>query len=50
MYWSHYDSATNKHLVAQAGLEILSAREETAEEDGEPVTFLWIVARKPAAG
>src|ERR687885_1638721 len=50
MYWSHYDSATNKQLVAQAGLEILSAREETAEEDGEPVTFLWIVARKPTAG
>ena len=50
MYWSHYDSATNKHLVAQAGLEILSAREQTSEEDGEPVTFLWIVARKPGAG
>jgi len=47
MYWSHYDSATNRQLVEQAGLHILSDREKTAEEDGVPVTFLWIVAQKP---
>jgi len=46
MYWSHYDSATNRALVEQAGLHILSAREETAEEDGQPVTFLWVIAQK----
>lgn len=46
MYWSHYDSATNRALVEQAGLHILSAREETAEEDGQPVTFLWVIAEK----
>ena len=46
MYWSHYDSATNRALVEQAGLYILSAREETAEEDGQPVTFLWVIAQK----
>jgi hypothetical protein len=28
-------------------MRILSAREETAEEFGEPVTFLWIIAEKP---
>jgi SAM-dependent methyltransferase len=48
MYWSHYDSATNRRLVEHAGLHILSAHEETADEDGMPITFLWVVARKPA--
>jgi ubiquinone/menaquinone biosynthesis C-methylase UbiE len=46
MYWSHYDAATNRALIEQAGLRILSAREETAEEDGQPVTFLWVIAQK----
>jgi len=46
MFWSGWDSATNQRLVTEAGLHILSAREETAEEDGQPVTFLWIVAQK----
>jgi ubiquinone/menaquinone biosynthesis C-methylase UbiE len=47
MYWSSYDSDTNRRLVEKAGLCIISAREETAEEFGQPVTFLWIVAEKP---
>lgn len=47
MYWSTFDSATNRRLVGEAGLEILSAVEETEDEDGEQVTFLWVVARKP---
>jgi ubiquinone/menaquinone biosynthesis C-methylase UbiE len=46
MYWSHYDSAANRALIDQAGLHILDAREETAEEDGQPVTFLWMIAQK----
>ena len=46
MYWSHYDSTTNRALVERAGLHILSAREETDEEDGQPVTFLWVIAQK----
>ena len=48
MYWSSYDSETNRSLVEKAGLGFVSAREETAEEFGQPVTFLWIVAQKPA--
>jgi SAM-dependent methyltransferase len=48
MYFSHYDSETNKRLVAKAGFQIAGAQEETAEEDGKPCTFLWVVARKPA--
>jgi SAM-dependent methyltransferase len=47
MYWSHFDSATNRGLVTAAGLELLESREETEDEDGTPVTFLWVVARKP---
>jgi SAM-dependent methyltransferase len=48
MYWSSFDAETNKRLVKDAGLRILSARQETADEFGEQVTFLWIVACKPA--
>ncbi len=47
MYFSHFDGATNRRLVTEAGLRIESARTETADEDGVPVTFLWIIARKP---
>lgn len=47
MYFSHYDSETNERLVRESGLEILQAREETENEDGVPVTFLWVVAERP---
>lgn len=47
MYFSTYDAETNKRLVRDAGLHIVSAREETSDEDGTPVTFLWVVAEKP---
>jgi SAM-dependent methyltransferase len=47
MFFSHFDGTTNQRLVAEAGLQIISAREETADEDGVPVTFLWVIARKP---
>ena len=43
MFWSGYDSDTNKKLVQEAGLEIVSA-EETQDSDGH---FLWLMARKP---
>lgn len=49
MYFSHYDAATNRALVEEAGLTILSAQEETQLEDGQLVAFLWIVAEKPKA-
>ena len=47
MFFSHWDAATNRRLVTDAGLRILSATEETADEDGAPVTFLWVLAEKP---
>jgi len=48
MYWSHHDGATNRRLVTEAGLRLVSAQDEVADEDGAPITFLWVVAQKPA--
>ncbi|MGI8550244.1 MAG: class I SAM-dependent methyltransferase [Dehalococcoidia bacterium] len=48
MYWSHFDAATNRQIVEAVGLELLTAEVETAEEHDQPVSFLWVVARKPA--
>jgi SAM-dependent methyltransferase len=47
MFFSHWDAATNRQLVEQTGLHIISAREEIADEDGAPVAFLWVVAEQP---
>lgn len=49
MYFSHHDAETNKRLVQDAGMRLLSAHEETSDEDGGPVTFLWVVVEKPTA-
>jgi SAM-dependent methyltransferase len=49
MYWSHYDGETNQRLVTDAGLEVIDATVRTEIEDGDPVTFLWVVARKPVS-
>ena len=46
MYWSGYDTATNRRMIEGAGFEILSSIEETEPEFGMEVTFLWVVARK----
>jgi SAM-dependent methyltransferase len=47
MFFSHYDAEKNQDLVRRAGLEILSAEIMEEHEDGEPVRFLWVAARKP---
>ena len=47
MYWSSLGTEANKALVKQAGFELIRADEETEIEFDSPVTFLWIVARKP---
>jgi hypothetical protein len=49
MYWSNFDSETNRRLVKEAGFNIICAVDETADEFGDPVTFLWVLAQKPAA-
>jgi len=46
MFWSHFDGPTNRLLVEAADLEIVSAQEEIEDEDGAPVSFFWVVARK----
>jgi ubiquinone/menaquinone biosynthesis C-methylase UbiE len=49
MFWSSFDTDTNRRLVEAAGLELVSATEEREDEFGVEVTHLWIVARKPTA-
>lgn len=46
MYWSGFASEANRHLVRDAGLTIHSAIEETVNEDGDDVTFLWVIAAR----
>jgi cyclopropane fatty-acyl-phospholipid synthase-like methyltransferase len=47
MFFSSYDAAENRRLVAAAGFELLIADEiETVEPEGK-VPFLWVLARRP---
>ena len=46
MYWSSFDVDANLRMLRAAGFAILCSRLETAEEDGQPVTFLWVLARR----
>jgi SAM-dependent methyltransferase len=46
MYWSGFDSTHNRQLLRDAGLTIHSALEETVDEDGDDVTFLWVIAAR----
>jgi ubiquinone/menaquinone biosynthesis C-methylase UbiE len=46
MYWSSFDGDTNRRMIEEAGFQIISAVEETALEDDEAITFLWVVAQK----
>lgn len=45
MYFSHFDAATNRRLVMEAGLTIEVAEEVTLWEHDQPARFFWIVAR-----
>ena len=46
MYWSSFDRATSLRLLGEAGFVIQRACEETADEDGVAVTFLWVLGRR----
>ena len=50
MFWSGYDPSTTRRLVEGAGLIVTSLILETADEDGEPTSFWWLVARRPLLG
>jgi SAM-dependent methyltransferase len=47
MYWSGYAPDMTRRLIESAGLVIQRADIETADEDGMPVSFLCVVARRP---
>lgn len=46
MYWSSYDARTNLDMVSQAGFTLAETEILVDNEDGEPVSFLWILAKK----
>ena len=46
MYFSHFGAATNRRLVEAAGLRLEDASVIDEDEDGVPVPFLWITARR----
>jgi SAM-dependent methyltransferase len=50
MYWSSFDKEKTLQLLSDSGLNILSATEESAIEDGKETTFLWVVAAKSDSG
>ena len=46
MFWSSFDSATNRRLVEHSGFRTITAREETTTARSDSETFLWIVAER----
>ena len=48
MHFSHFDAATNRLLVEQAGFVVDRAEIIGEEEEARTVRFLWVVAHKPA--
>ncbi len=46
MFFSHFDAQTNRRLVEQAGLRVLQTEIVIDDEDGPPVSFLWVLAQK----
>ncbi|KAJ9609899.1 hypothetical protein H2200_006228 [Cladophialophora chaetospira] len=46
MYWSSYDADTNLRSLRGAGFAIVESEILLDDEDGRPVPFLWILARK----
>lgn len=48
MFFSHFDAATNRRFVEQAGLKLERAEIVAEEENGETVRFLWVLASRPS--
>jgi SAM-dependent methyltransferase len=46
MYWSSYDAQTNLDLIHRVGFMLVEAETLIDDEDGEPVSFLWVLAKK----
>lgn len=48
MHWSFFDAQTNLGLLREAGLQVEEAKVVPQLEDEVRVSFLWVVAHKPA--
>jgi SAM-dependent methyltransferase len=48
MHWSFFDAQTNLRLLREAGLGVQEAKVVPQLEDGVQVSFLWVVAHRPA--
>jgi len=49
MYWSSFDEQQTMELIDKPGFKILEKSKESELEEGKETTFLWVLARKPAA-
>jgi hypothetical protein len=45
MFFSGVDASTNRRLIEDAGFDLIEADVITYEEDGRPVSFLWVFAQ-----
>jgi ubiquinone/menaquinone biosynthesis C-methylase UbiE len=50
MFWSTWDAQTNMGLLFEAGVRPIATDLETQNEDGQEVSFLWVMAQKPRPG
>lgn len=46
MYWSNWDRDTNRELIRDAGFEEVEATLTTTVENGQEVTFMWVIAQR----
>jgi ubiquinone/menaquinone biosynthesis C-methylase UbiE len=48
MFFSAFDADANRHLLQEAGFELLIDEVVTMREPENEATFLWVLAQKPA--
>lgn len=46
MFFSHFDTDANLHLLGATGFTVERSEVVHEDEDGTPVPFLWVVARR----
>jgi ubiquinone/menaquinone biosynthesis C-methylase UbiE len=46
MFFASFEPDTNERMIRLAGLEIESSEVRAVDEEGEPVDFHWVVAKK----
>lgn len=50
MYFSHFDAETNLRMLVEAGFALDLSDIVSEDEDGGPVSFLWVLARRSDSG